>query len=430
MDRSVTRMLALGASTLLLTLPLAAPAAEWYAEPSLKATSRYDDNVRLLPENEQSAAEFALTPRLPFGRRTERSELEGVLDFRVRRFNRSDLDTNDARFDLNGYYLASERSRLTLDLSLVRDTTLDTELDDTGVVYSRVRRNSRTLSPGLTHIFNEKTRGSLTLGLTRVDYADEATTGLRDYENRSATASVNRQWSQKTVLTASLGWSRYQREDDSVRSDNTQLTLGAEHRFTERSRLSAYAGTRRTETRVSTGATACPDGTVFDAFGLFFGLPPCVDTATGTRSDFVTITLSSTSRSSGSVFGLTATHEFETGELSVDASRSITPQASGQGLLISDRLGFSATHGFTETLSGRLGLNWYRASATDDAIGAVDRTYITFTSGLRWQPRRDWSFSLAYRYRKQDREATLGSATGNVVSLALNYAWPRLTRSR
>jgi len=414
-----------------LTLPLAAPAAEWYLEPSFRTSVRHDDNVQMRTRDEQSATELVLEPRARFGRRTARSELQGEADFKVRRYSVDGLDTNDAHVGIDSHYLTSERSRLALDLDLTRDTTLESELDATGVVYARTDRESRSLAPGWSYVFDEKTRLGLDLGLTQVDYADEATTGLRDYETRSANGSVVRQWTEKTSLTLGLGWSRYERDDKAVRSDNRQLTLGAEHRFTERSRLSGYVGVRRTETELRSGATVCPAGTVFDSLGFFFfGLPPCVDTATGARSNLITTTLSSTTDSSGSVFGLTATRELETGEVSLNASRSIVPQGTGDGLIIADRLTLSASHSFSETLSGRLSLEWYRSRNTDDAAGSTDRSHVRFSPSLRWQPRRDWSFVASYRYMKQDREATLGTATGNVVSLAVNYAWPRLTRSR
>ncbi len=413
-----------------LALPLAAPAAEWYLEPDFRTTVRHDDNVQMRARDEQAASELVLEPRARFGRRTARSELQGEADVRVRRFSVDGLDTNDVHLGIDGHYLASERSRLELDLDLTRDTTLESELDATGVVYARTDRDSRSLAPGWSYVLDEKTRLGLNLGLNRVDYAEEGTTGLRDYETRSVGGSVVRQWTEKTSLTLGLDWSRYERDDQAVRSDNAQLTLGGEHRFTERSRLSGYLGLRRTETRVRSGTSVCPAGSVFDSLGFFFGLPPCVDTTTGARSNLVATTLTSTADSTGGVFGLTATRDLETGELSLDASRSVTPDARGEGLILTDRLSLGVTHGFSETLSGRLSLDWYRAKSTDDAVGAIDRSHVRLSPSLRWRPRRDWSLVASYRYMKQTRESTLGTATGNVVSLAVNYAWPRLTRSR
>lgn len=412
------------------TLPLCTlRAAEWYLEPQVTGRVEYNDNIQLRSTNEVSTTEFALKPEISFGRRTERSDLQGNVAYEPRRFSEEGLDTNDSSFNANGYYNLTRLQRINLNLNLIKDTTLESELDETGIVYDRTERQLIRINPGWRYSWDEKTFISVTLGYTGVDYADETRSGLSDYKNRSASFSVKRRFTPTTTWILSLGASRYELDDDSVRSNNQRLTLGLEHQYSERWHISAAAGARRTETEIQAGTLDCPAGTIRVPLDFPFAVGPCINPNTFQSTGFTVITNTISQDTSGALVSANMTYKMERGEIGFDLSRDITPTGRSS-LIVRDRIGLNMKHRFTGLITGAFRVEWNQSQNTDNATTQVDRTLYRIVPSLSWKLARDWRFAARYRYIKLEREGALASATGNIVSFALTYNWPPYTKSR
>ncbi|RRQ21454.1 porin family protein [Thiohalobacter thiocyanaticus] len=412
---------------LTITLALAAsplPAAEWAFEPGVEGRYRYDDNFRLQRDNETDVNEGALSAWADFSRRTARSELTGSAEVTERRFDEDGLDTTDLRFDILSFYNLSQRQRVNLDFNLVKDTTLDTLLEETGIAFDRIERTRATLSPGWLFSYDEKTQFSASLDLSDVTYEDEANTGLGDYRNYGLNLSASRSVTPQTKLILALGASRFERDDDSIQSDNQQLTLGFEHQYSERVNLGGSLGARHTETKVQANTPVCPDG--FDLFAppLF----PCADSA-GNIANFELSQQTNESSSTGFVGNLNAGYELERGSLSLNASRRVQPNAFS-GTTVTDSVVAGFEHRFSERLRADLRVQWTRSEDSSDNSLRLDQSFIRITPSLRWRLARDWSFRASYRYTEQSQEGVSEDATGNAVTLSLSYQWPKMAVSR
>ena len=410
-------LLLLGAAA----LPLSA--AEWAFEPGVQGRYRYDDNLRLQEEEAVETNEFALRAWADFSRRTARSELTGSLEYTGRRFDEDGLDSDDVRADIESFYNLSQRQQLSLDLDLVKDTTLDSLLEDTGIVFDRIERTSATLSPGWQYSLDEKTRLSATVNLTDVSFDDTGSTGLGDYNNYSLNLSATRNFTSTTQLLLALGGSRFERNDDSIRSDNLQLTLGFNHQYSERISFGGSVGARQTDTTVERGALVCPPGT-----RLFFPPQfPCADNA-GNISNFIISTVTTEDSSTGLVGNLNASYELERGSLSLDANRSVTSNAFS-GSTVTDRVVATLEHRFSERLRGDLRVQWTRSEDSGDASLRLERTLIRISPGLNWNLSRALRLRAGYRYTQQSREDR-DDVDSNQLSLSLSYQWPKMAVSR
>jgi hypothetical protein len=150
---------------LLLLFALPAGGAEWLIEPKISLRGGYNDNIRLDTGSEDAVWEKAITPSVRFGVAKEDRGLFGKAYASVRRFsggsgrNSSDqLDREDYHFDTDAYY-GTERNRFSGLINYTQDSTLDSELDQTGqALSSRATREIITLGPRWIHTLNETTQ--------------------------------------------------------------------------------------------------------------------------------------------------------------------------------------------------------------------------------------------------------------------------------
>jgi predicted porin len=411
-----------------LTASAGAHAAEWSLDPGISVRVRHDDNFRLSTRDELAVWETALLPKLTFARTTELSQIAGTAGFNLRRFDEDGLDTND-RFLSFASSHGSERSRWGLGAEYTRDTSLDSELVEDQLFLDRVPRERWSLSPNWAYTLNESTGLNASYAFVDVSYPDEQNNQqFAGFRYHSGSLGLGYSLTPMTRLVAQLGLSRSERDDDTLRSDTQQLTLGLEHRFSERLSGSMFAGSGRTESKFLQGFPSCSG---VELPGIFFNVPGsvCADSDTLTPIGYTIVNGSIESRSSNVVYNADLRYQLETGELSMQASRSISPYTNG-GLILNERFGLGVRHNFSSRLLARLSLDWYRARNTNDVASSIDRTTISIRPSLEWKIDRDWSLSGSYRYFEQEYEGQIQSATSNAVDLTLSYNWPRYAISR
>jgi hypothetical protein len=404
-------------------------------EPQIRSYVRYDDNFQLRFEDENSVWEGAVEPKVTLARRTARSQLAGSAAVNARRFDENDLNTEDIRLDLRSFY-ALERARLGLNASFIKDTTLDSTLEETGVVYQRDDRRSVRLSPNWTYNLTERTLLSASLDYSKVEYDDTDETGLADYDYRAGSLGSEFRWTEKTSLNVYTSYGRYQRDDDLLKSDNTQVSAGFAHEVSERFDVRASAGYRHTETNTRSGFPVCSGGVTLsvglaELLGIDTSLARngavCVDP--GTLAPLPFSEGGTTDSSNGFLFNGGLNYRFETGTVSMAASRNILPSAR-DGLLVTDRVTLAADRRLTETLTASLRVSWYQTDSTSDAPSQTDRELIRVRPGIRWQLARDWAFGASYRYTRSDYEEVSESAESHMAEATLTYRWPKIAVSR
>jgi len=285
-------------------------AAEWKIDPTLSFRTGYNDNLRLSTDNEISSAEATFSPSAIFSVATPTSGASGNMRFDFRRFEAdSNLDDNNSRFEINSFHNL-EHSRLGLDFGFIKDTTLDSQLEATGLAFDRVRRQSITASPNWTYAFNERTQISANYSYRDVEYINTGDARFVNYTLNSAQTSLTRVMNEQTTASITLSGSQTDTDND-VKSTNINLQGGASYQFSETLSASMFIGVRRTETdRSQTSRVLFLSGN--DIVGVMT-LPQDVSNS-----------------SSGSTFDANLTKNFLRGGIVLSASRSISNDFNGQ----------------------------------------------------------------------------------------------------
>lgn len=398
-------------ATILLLAGCAAgvKAAEWAIDPKLNFRAGYNDNLRLNTDNEISTAEAAFSPSAIFSVRTPKSGASGNVRFDFRRYeDDSNLDDNNSRFEVNSFH-SLERSRLGLDLGFIKDTTLDSQLDETGLAFDRVRRQRIDISPNWIYSFNERTRLSANYGYSDVEYKNAGGTGFTDFTLNSAQTSLVHILNERTEGSITLSRTHSDNDND-VESTNTNLQAGASYQVNETLSTSLFAGVRHTEVDFSRNSL----------IPIFSG---------NTIIGFLPLTRDETNSDWGTTFSAAISKTFLRGDTELSASRDISNDVNGRPIEVT-RLRSNSLYRFSETLSAKLNLLFSTSETNNDVGSSVSRDYYQAEPALIWNLKKFWDLSASYRYRKQTFDDTSDDATQNAAYLTLTYLWPRIAVSR
>lgn len=408
-------------------------AAEWSVEPRISLRSGYNDNIRLTTGPHDSVWESSLTPAVKFGVATENNGLFGNASASVRRFtggsganSSSLLDREDYQLRTNAYQ-RSELNEISGTLDLTRDSTLDSELDETGrVIQDRASRTRISLSPSWARLINEKTRLSLSYSFTNVSYSDEiGVPNLIEYDYEVLSASLTRQFTPKLQGTISSSFSTYKPEIG-YDSETMNLQIGLTRNFSETLSTSWLAGVRETssDTPISTGFCVGADDPA--NFPACSPSPPGIAIQTGAIKD--------ESKNSGSAYSANITKILERGKLTAALSRSSNPSGDGQ-LLDTTRLILFGEHKFSETFKTSMSVEYSNAETIVNTSGQpnrqTDEDFFRVKPKLFWQWRQEWLLSAEYEYTENDNNnSSSDTATRNAFYLTLSYHQPKIAVSR
>ncbi len=366
-------------------LPSTAFAAEWYVESRLQTQLSYDSNLRLSPDDEISTFGGALSPELRFGRRTE------ALDLSL--FSRTDFNgyTNDTSLSSVDQKVAIDASYLTqlgkfgLTADYVRDTTLVSEVTDTGDLTEAARVERVDVLPSWSYELTERDTLDLGAGFLQNEYHTDS---LTDYQFYTGQAGWTHELSEITSLQT-VGYYGHYVADDSVdtRADIYGMTIGATHQFSEQFSVQAAAG---------------PEYVVTKADDFSGGRD--TETDLGYRLDL----------------GITYLMD-ELTRLEVTGSRKTEPSGSGD-TVTRDRVAVALTRQITELFSLRFDGAVLQNDST--STGNLNRLYYQLQPSAIWRLDRDWDLNASYRFRSQDFDDR-NTADSHAVFLTVTYRLPR-----
>ena len=391
-------------------------AAEWAAEPAITVRGEYNDNIRLTSAPHDDVWGAILEPRVTFARRTERWDMSANARLRAAYYDGEDnLNTTDNFFDIKSKQ-RFERGSWDASASLANDTTLQNEfLDlDTGIVVSQIDRTRHNFRLAGQYMFTETVWMEASLGYQTVKYDDGERFGLLDYDYLTPSLQVVHQFNPKIQLFGVLSHSRVSYDSASeLESKTNSLQLGGAYDITETWKLSGSVGNRRTRTS-SLVPTAVPRP------GLEFLFPLVYDVITVPRD----------SESTGLVYNASLSRKFETGDLGLNASRSVVPSSTGTDTDTTS-VSLNGSHRFSETFSGRLSISYLQSETVGDARTIADNDRYRIAPGLTWRLDRDLHLTAGYIYTQVMRGSTgANDAESNAAFVSLGYTWPRAAISR
>lgn len=393
--------------------PLDSTALEWSAQPSVAVGSRVHDNIDLETTPQGIVWASSISPQLLLSARSAQSALTGRAQI-----NRHDYSDKSVLSHTNGlldllFTRQYELSQLSLAGTLARDSTLESELIETGIVTSRAQRTSLTLSPSWVYSITE--RDSINLGYSYIDVSYGATTttsNLQDYVKKDPSITLSHEFTEKNKLSLSFGYSDYQSQtpisltNSQYKFATTSAQLGFIREFSDTLNISLQAGLHKTDSSIS-GLVCQP----------LFPFPGCISVPIETNNS-----------DTGSLFKATLRQAFESSQLTVELSRSLQPTADG-GLAQSDRLSGGYSAKLTPTLTSSLNMSIYQSQNSAVSGTTNHRRYYSVTPTVTWQITERWATNASYS-RSVSQNASGAESTGNAIDLTLNYNWPKISKSR
>jgi len=327
-------------------------AAEWLVNPTLRASSEYVDNPRLLVAGGETLVGAVGEVSSVMQRVTERSQLVLSPRLAATRYQEDNLLDNDVRSLAAQYDRRWERMRWTGAASYTRDTTLTSELGLSGFVQANREHEgiAFNLSPSAT--LTERTNAGLRLGYSNNHYIDAKSTGLVDYDYRTASLFGNFDYSEQTRLTITArGGELHVPDAPLADKQDAAVQFGWSYQAYSLWNFAASAGPSYLKSK--------------------FG------------SD------------TGSVFQLSAQRTAEHWSVSASASRDLTP--TGQGVLTrSDQLTLELNRFFTERLSAGISLSGIRNQdqLAQPNAEAPTLEYLRGELSINWQFAEHWSLAF------------------------------------
>jgi hypothetical protein len=380
-------------SMVLLFISSQALAEKWYFEPSVSARLSYNDNVQLSTDSEIETYTSYITADAALGFRTNVSDVSITAKMIDRRFDdHAYLNTNNQFLNLKSSY-RSGLNLFGLGAAYERESTRTSEFDFSGYSTTNKIRITKSISPYYDRTLTERTSVRVGGNHTDVTYEDAEFTGLSDYINKSAYASLQYRLSERTSLQAVLSKSLYL--SDSTEFDSTSAQLGVNHMLSETFSINALIGPNYTKSKYSSGATE----EEYSDVGKLIDI--------GLRKNF---------------------------ELtSINASLKTSESAGGEGKMSSrTSLNFSLNRKLSArtnfVLSSTLQQNESGGGRTDTSD---EREYFTIGPRLSWKASPWWTITGSYRYRKSEYTASdAGPAESNAVYITVRYVWPKESLSR
>lgn len=401
---SVSKPLILGFGILSCLLAVSSvQGAESKLIPQISIRGTYNDNIDFSTIEEKDDWIFTITPLIKLDYQTERARTIANAQFEVIEYcKENDLDTVNQKYNLTHDFRATELFGMNLSGSFIKDTTQDSEMEETGLVLKRSDRDFYNIRPGISLYLTETNSLNLNFGYSRAQYEAPQ---YSDYNVYDGTLELVHAISERgATVSAQAGYTHYDYEASEV--DNYSLHLGLTYPFTEKWKLSAWAGARYTESEYE----------VREWEPVYLPGTPII---TGYRL----VKRNESDRNRGWLTYLALTRAYTHGSGSVSINRDIT--SSGYGETIErNRATLSLDYRFTEFLTGRFSGSWSR-SESESRYRDTDEKLYYLRPSLSWLIMEYGVAELSYQYTRIEYMNTDTNAERNTIFLNFTIYWKK-----
>jgi len=350
--------------------------------PTLVLTAGYDDNI--LFTRKESIADYYIkaVPGLDLKVASQRYDV-GLSAYAAlfRYIEEQDLDTDNYNFDFDGGYSLSARMSIRAKFRYLKDTTLDSELEETGRVNIRENRERLQASGQLSYQVDEVSRLGLNYDYRKTNYESDV--------------RVNRD-----VHSIDLSYQRWLVENIDLLSISPSYDKAV-----------TATGTEYDYYRLSGGWTHIFSKTLRMKNILGYGY---------------TVTTEENESSTNQVWNadLSVTKSAETTSLKLGFRSDIRLDSIGE-LLEVDRIYINLRQSITERFSFRFYGSGYITRPVEK-FDSVDKTYYVLRPGVAYNMTENHVLTLSYRYQNEYNHNT-SEDPGNdryVIELNLNFKFP------
>ena len=323
-------------------------AAEWSMTPTYSSSVDYDSN-RTLSSNARGSQSGVLTADLRFTRALENTDISIEPRYSFRRYSDSKLGNGDDRSLYTAFNRFGERTSLNLTASLWDQSTLITELLETGIVAGNTHRRTVQAGSNWTWTQTEYRRLIAQFSYTDVSYYGQGSSVLPGYRYPSGSLGERFNFSERGSFTVSAYGSAISSDTRGNSSHEYGLQAQVIYSFSERTRLDASLG---------------------ESLRRLAGVS-----------------------SHGTDATLSITHDQTLGKLELNYTRSLVPY--GVGFLVQrQQLNASATRQLTPYLDGNISLFHIQSSQAAVQLGADRSRYDGAAAVLNWHITETWNVGI------------------------------------
>jgi hypothetical protein len=359
-------------------------AAEWSITPLYSSSVDYDSN-RILQAEGKSSGATTLAVDLRLKRALE--DLTFIVEphYALRRFTDSSLGNGDDRSVSVGMNWIRERSTLNLTASYFDQSTLVTEVLETGIVSGDTHRRLVQAGAGWNWSQTERRALIVQVNYLDVDYHGRSSSQLAGYRYPSGSIGEQLTFSERGSLTLSAFGSRLESGTQGNSSSLEEgLQVGMTYLWSEQTSIDASLGKSR---RVLTGQSS-----------------------TGTDAS------------------IALDHSLSFGKLSFSYKRSLVPY--GVGFLVEQQQ-FVGT--FSRSWSPYLdsSVSFYRIEKSENAVllNLDRRNYDSLAARLNWHPAQTWSVGATLEGVRTHTADLAGEVVQKWRS-SVSFTWSPFPKSR
>lgn len=369
-------------------------AAEWSLSPSIGVKGVYNSNLFLTPEPHSESYGFWVSPAAEFAGKTERLEVSSRLAADVvKYFGGEDRQFTNAFVPLSVRY-KTEKDLLGFTGGFVRDNTLLSELQATGVVLQFVQRNQLTFNPTWTRSLTEKLSFQSGVQFSNTTYESGR---LVNYRVVGGSGGLQYQLTERDQIQLSGSYADFHTTDSPFpfRADYPGINMSLTHAFDE------------------------------SLTGTVYGGPRFLSSTSQTQFGDIT------ARKTAWLAGASMSKKFERAVVQVSFARDLVP--SGFGLLIQTNRGeIIGSYDLSETLACSLDVVGMLVTGTNSAgIGRTfpNSSYVSIMPKLSWKFLEWWQAEVSYMYRWRDTDNAINSAQSHALTFMVTYYPPKLSWS-
>jgi len=211
---------------------------------SVGIDGKYDDNIDFSRTGKRSDYVTTISPTLAFKYETELLNLNLNAAFKITRYLEETQENDESlRFSGTGGYQFTERLSASFDFSDILDTTLESQLAETGLVGAEGEERRSGMGGGLSYVLSEVSSLGFSYRYSRVEYDSPE---YADSLSQSASLSYARQLSsQRDSVSIQTSYTGTESERNKV--DSYVLSGGWSHQLSELWSGSASLGARYSE---------------------------------------------------------------------------------------------------------------------------------------------------------------------------------------
>ena len=375
--------------------------------PRVSVRAEYDDNVRFTRTDPVGDGILGLRPSVELQYRTERLESNTSAAVRALRYlEESDLNREEILLDSSLSYGLLERLSLQGDVSYHKDSALESELEETGLVTHQEDRVFMSAGGGFIFHLTELQELGGSFSLSQTEYDGDRFT---DYDTSHAALSWTRRFrNQRDALILQPYWSSNTSDASEVKT--LGFMVGWNRMLTEKWSLKAFAGLRRTQTEYQ----RAQQEVVFDP-NLLPAFPFRLELETSTQEE----------TSWGGVADVSFRWTGETWRFDVSYNRDLSYTSQGEPIE-RDRLGLSVRKRLTKRLIAQCSATGY-LSQYDGQFSEAETRHVIFSPSISYRLTETHQLSAGFRYDvNEDASREDTRRDRKRIWVSVDFAFPQI----